>query len=66
MFEIVPEGMPFEQINKTMVNKDMSRLINFCYRKLVLKETVIFADQLMYMGYEYSTRSGLQLVSRTL
>ncbi len=61
VFEIVPEGMPFEQINKTMVNKDMSRLINLCYRTVGLKETVIFADQLMYMGYEYSTRSGASI-----
>jgi DNA-directed RNA polymerase subunit beta' len=61
VFEIVPQGMPFEQINKTMVNKDMSRLINLCYRTVGLKETVIFADQLMYMGYEYSTRSGASI-----
>jgi DNA-directed RNA polymerase subunit beta' len=33
-------------------------LINICYRSVGLKETVIFADQLMYLGYEYSTNSG--------
>jgi len=61
VFEIVPDGIPYAEINKTMVNKDMSRLINLCYRNVGLKETVIFADQLMYMGYEYSTRSGASI-----
>ncbi|MCB1647767.1 MAG: DNA-directed RNA polymerase subunit beta', partial [Pseudomonadales bacterium] len=58
LYEIVPDGLPYELINRTLVNKDMSSLINTCYRTVGLKETVIFADQLMYMGYEYSTRSG--------
>jgi len=61
IFEIVPDGIPYSEINKIMVNKDMSRLINICYRTVGLKETVIFADQLMYMGYEYSTRSGASI-----
>ena len=58
LYEIVPEGIPFSEINQMMGNKDISRLINLCYRAVGLKETVIFADQIMYMGYEYSTRSG--------
>ena len=61
VYEIVPEGISFDEVNKTMVNKDMSRLINLCYRRVGLKETVIFADQLMYMGYQYSTRSGASI-----
>ena len=58
LYEIVPEGIPFSEINQMMGNKDISKLINLCYRSVGLKETVIFADQIMYMGYEYSTRSG--------
>ncbi len=58
LYEIVPDGIPFSVINQMMGNKDISKLINLCYRTVGLKETVIFADQLMYMGYEYSTRSG--------
>ncbi len=58
LFEIVPDGLAFSTINQTMGNKDISKLINVCYRTVGLKETVIFADQLMYLGYEYSTRSG--------
>jgi DNA-directed RNA polymerase subunit beta' len=61
VFEIVPEGMAYSHVNNTMSNKDISRLINLCYRSVGLKETVIFADQLMYLGYEYSTRSGASI-----
>jgi len=58
LYEIVPDGISYDLINTTLGNKDISRLINICYRTVGLKETVIFADQLMYMGYEYSTLSG--------
>jgi DNA-directed RNA polymerase subunit beta' len=61
LFEIVPDGIAYEHINRPLGNKDMSGLINICYRTVGLKETVIFADQLMYMGYEYSTRSGASI-----
>jgi DNA-directed RNA polymerase subunit beta' len=61
VYEIVPDGIPYSHVNNTMSNKDISRLINLCYRSVGLKETVIFADQLMYLGYEYSTRSGASI-----
>ncbi len=61
IYEIVPEGLAYKHVNQTMGNKDISRLINLCYRTAGLKDTVIFADQLMYMGYEYSTRSGASI-----
>jgi DNA-directed RNA polymerase subunit beta' len=58
MWQIMPEGLPFELVNKPMVKKAVSRVLNECYRKVGLKATVIFADQLMYMGFAYSTKSG--------
>ena len=57
-WEIVPEGMAFDIINRPMVKKAISGAINYCYRVVGLKSTVIFADQLMYMGYDFSTKSG--------
>ncbi|MCG6886875.1 MAG: DNA-directed RNA polymerase subunit beta', partial [Proteobacteria bacterium] len=59
IWEIVPEGLPFEVVNRDLKKKAVSSLINHCYRKLGLKDTVIFADQLMYMGFSYSTRSSV-------
>jgi DNA-directed RNA polymerase subunit beta' len=58
LWEIVPEGLGFELVNQPMNKKAISRIINQCYRSVGLKATVIFADQLMYTGYDYSTRSG--------
>jgi DNA-directed RNA polymerase subunit beta' len=58
LFNIVPEGLPFSMVNQKMAKKQISLILNACYRNVGLKETVIFADQLMYTGYKYSTRSG--------
>ena len=58
LYELLPDGMPFELVNRTLDSKSVSSLIDTCYRKAGLKRTVIFADQLMYMGYEFSTKSG--------
>jgi DNA-directed RNA polymerase subunit beta' len=57
--EILPAGMSFEQINRTMNKRAISATINLCYRQLGLKETVVFADQLMYTGFFYATRAGV-------
>jgi DNA-directed RNA polymerase subunit beta' len=59
LWNIVPSGLPFEVVNRDMKKKAVSSLINICYRKLGLKDTVIFADQLMYMGFSYSTRASV-------
>jgi DNA-directed RNA polymerase subunit beta' len=61
LFEVVPDGLAFDLVNQTMTKKAISRLINHCYRAVGLKQTVIFADQLMYTGFEYSTRSGASI-----
>ena len=50
-FDIVPDGMPFELVNRPLDKKAISQLINVCYRNVGLKDTVIFADQLMYTGF---------------
>ncbi|SEP63827.1 DNA-directed RNA polymerase subunit beta' [Ectothiorhodospira magna] len=56
---ILPPGLPFEIVNRDLTKKAISGLINHCYRRVGLKETVIFADQLMYTGFKYSTRGGV-------
>ncbi|MBK1888349.1 MULTISPECIES: DNA-directed RNA polymerase subunit beta' [Marinobacter] len=61
LFDIVPDGLSYDLVNKPMVKKAISNLINTCYRDAGLKETVIFADQLMYMGYHYATVSGISI-----
>ncbi len=61
LWDIVPEGLPFSLVNKPMVKKAISSVINQCYRKVGLKATVIFADKLMYTGYDFSTKSGASI-----
>ncbi len=59
--EILPKGMTFATINRTMTKKVISKVIDSCYRNFGLKETVIFADKLMYTGFKYATRSGVSI-----
>ncbi len=59
--EILPKQLPFELINRTLNKKNVSRAIKECYRRVELKDTVIFADQLMYMGFHYATKSGVSI-----
>ncbi len=59
--EIRPEGMPFHLLNKALKKKQISGLINSCYRRLGLKKTVVFADRLMYTGFRYATIAGISI-----
>ncbi|MCH4296649.1 DNA-directed RNA polymerase subunit beta' [Shewanella sp. 3B26] len=56
--QILPAGLSFDLVNQDMGKKQISKLLNTCYRQLGLKDTVIFADQLMYTGFHYATISG--------
>ena len=59
--EILPHGLSFDAINQDMTKKTISATINACYRTVGLKETVVFADQLMYTGFHYATRAGVSI-----
>ncbi len=59
IWEVVPEGMPFEIVNIDMTKKNISKLINYSYRHLGNKKTVMLADRIMYLGFKYATRSGV-------
>ena len=59
--EILPKGLPFSNINKTLKKKEISKLINISFRKCGLKETVVFADKLLQNGFRLATRSGISI-----
>ncbi|OYY56221.1 MAG: DNA-directed RNA polymerase subunit beta' [Halothiobacillus sp. 28-55-5] len=63
LFRTLPVGVPFAQINKDMGKKAISALLNYVYRQLGLKDTVLFADQMMYTGFRFATRSGISICS---
>ena len=59
--EILPAGLPFSFIDKPLKKKEISRLINAAFRRCGIREAVIFADQLMYMGFAMATRAGISI-----
>ena len=57
--EVLPEKIPFSVINRTLTKKEIGRVIDTVYRRTGSKDTVVFADQFMYAGFRYSTKSGI-------
>ncbi len=59
--ELLPDRVPFSLVNKEMSKKELSFLIDYTYRHAGTKETVILADRLKDLGYEYATRAGISI-----
>ena len=61
LYEIVPPEVPFAEVNKTMKKKELGNLIDLSYRRAGNKATVIFADRLKDIGFEFATRAGISI-----
>ncbi|MXW47215.1 MAG: DNA-directed RNA polymerase subunit beta', partial [Gammaproteobacteria bacterium] len=59
--EILPDGMSFSLINRVLNKRAISEIVNECYRHVGLKETVVLADQLMYVGFDYAAKGGISI-----
>ncbi|GAB4535268.1 MAG: DNA-directed RNA polymerase subunit beta' [Thermodesulfovibrionia bacterium] len=59
--EVLPEGIPFSMINKEMTKKEVAKVIEYCYKRLGKKATVIFLNNLEQLGFRYSTLSGTSI-----
>jgi len=59
IWNILPKLLSFDLVNKDLTKKAIMNIIDTCYRQLGVKETVILADQLMYLGFSNATRSGV-------
>jgi DNA-directed RNA polymerase subunit beta' len=61
MMQILPEtgGLTFEVVNKLMTKKEVSSVIDLVYRHCGQKETVIFADRIMTLGFGHACRAGI-------
>ncbi|HMV54685.1 MAG TPA: DNA-directed RNA polymerase subunit beta' [Rhodocyclaceae bacterium] len=64
--EILPPGLPFSHIDKPLKKKEISKLINSAFRRCGLKDTVVFADQLMQAGFGLATRAGISIAIRDM
>ena len=59
--EILPAGLSFEVMNKTLKKKEISKLITLVFRKCGLNETVLFADRLKSNGFNLATLAGISI-----
>ena len=64
--EILPPGLPFSHIDKPLKKKEISKLINSAFRRCGLKDTVVFADQLMQAGFSLATRAGISIAIKDM
>ncbi len=59
--EIVPQGVPFQMINKDLTKKELSKLIEYINNNFGKRETVNFMNKLEKLGFEIATQSGISI-----
>jgi len=59
--EVLPRNIhvPLDLVNRLLTKKEISAVIDSVYRNCGQKETVIFADRMMGMGFTYASRAGI-------
>jgi DNA-directed RNA polymerase subunit beta' len=62
-FEIISKepAIPYDIVNEVMDKKMLRQLVDYVYRNLGPKATVILSDRLKDIGYKYSTKGGLSI-----
>ncbi len=61
IMRILPENpnVPLDVVNRLMTKKDVQDVIDLVYRHCGQKDTVIFVDQIMGLGFHYACRAGI-------
>jgi DNA-directed RNA polymerase subunit beta' len=59
--EVLPRNpaVPFEVINRLLTKREISEVIDIVYRHCGQKDTVIFCDKIMALGFSYACRAGI-------
>jgi len=59
--ELLPRRpeISFDLVNKLLTKKEISNMIDMVYRHCGQKETVIFCDKIMGLGFRYACRAGI-------
>ena len=60
-YQIVPTEIPFAFVDRAMSKKALGELIDRCYRVAGPKETVLFADGLMSLGFRMAAEAGISV-----
>ncbi len=53
------QDIPFSTINKLMTKREISEVIDTVYRHCGQKQTVLFADAIMALGFSHACRAGI-------
>ncbi len=61
LYEIMPKEVPFELVNKVMTKRAIEELVDSCFRIAGGKSTVILADRLRTLGFQFSTKAGISI-----
>ncbi len=64
--EILPQGIPFDFVNKVLTKKEIQNLIDYCYKKLGRREAVLFLDNIERLGFQMATRSGISICMKDM
>ena len=59
--DVLPKhkAVPFSSVNRLLTKKEITELIDVVYRHCGQKETVIFCDRLMALGFGFACRAGI-------
>jgi len=61
VYDITPDCLDFNDINKILNKKELAKLINLAYQKGSEKDTVLLADSIMKLGYGQATKAGISI-----
>jgi DNA-directed RNA polymerase subunit beta' len=59
--EIIPKEIPFDEYNRVMDKRALAELMDMCYRMAGNKRTVVLADRMRTVGFEYATKAGVSI-----
>jgi DNA-directed RNA polymerase beta' subunit len=60
-YEIVPRDIAFDDINRDMTKKALSKIIEDSYKRVGRRQTVVFLDSLEKLGFHFATNSGISI-----
>jgi DNA-directed RNA polymerase subunit beta' len=61
LFEIVPEEIPFEMVNRLMRKRELGELITTSFMLTGNEKTIYLLDDIKHLGFTYATESGLSI-----
>jgi DNA-directed RNA polymerase subunit beta' len=61
--ELLPRNInvPFDAVNQALTKKELTNMIDLVYRHCGQKESVIFCDRLMKLGFKHACTSGISI-----